>query len=103
LSVQLLIEENVVAVKSDRFEARVSPEQRARLELAATIAGISVSAFVIDAAVERAEEIVGAQMSTTVPAEYFDRVVAALDELDRAPTLAKAVRRVNRRPRIAAR
>jgi uncharacterized protein (DUF1778 family) len=89
-----------VAVKSDRLEARVSPEQRARLELAATIAGTSVSAFVVDAAVERAEEIVGAQMSTTVPAEYFDRLVAALDAPDRAPTLSKAARRASRRPRI---
>jgi len=90
-----------MAVKSDRLEARVSPEQRARLELAATIAGTSVSAFVVDAAVERAEEIVGAQMSTTVPAEYFDRLAAALDEADRAPTLAKAARRSDRRSRIA--
>jgi uncharacterized protein (DUF1778 family) len=59
-----------------------------------------VSAFVVDAAVERAEEIVGAQMSTTVPAEYFDRLVAALDDPDRAPTLTKAARRASRRPRI---
>jgi uncharacterized protein (DUF1778 family) len=90
-------------VKSDRLEARVSPEQRARLELAAAITGTSVSTFVVGAAIERAEELVAAQMSTTVPAAYFDRLVAALDEPDRAPTLAKAARRVNRRPRIAAR
>ena len=90
-----------MAVKSDRLEARVSPEQRARLEWAATITGTSVSAFVIDAAVERAEEIVEAQMSTTVPAAYFDRLVAALDEPDGAPALARAARRVHRRPRIA--
>jgi uncharacterized protein (DUF1778 family) len=92
-----------MAVKSDRLEARVSPEQRARLEWAAAISGTSVSTFVVDAAVERAEEVVAAQMSTAVPAEYFDRLVAALDEADRAPTLTKAARRVRRRPRIAAR
>jgi uncharacterized protein (DUF1778 family) len=92
-----------MAVKSDRLEARVSPEQRARLELAATIAGTSVSAFVVDAAVERAEEVVAGQMSTTVPADYFDRLVSAIDEPDRAPTLTKVARRVNRRPRIAGR
>ena len=92
-----------MAVKSDRLEARVSPEQRARLEWAANLAGTSVSAFVIDAAVERAEELVTAQMSTTVPGDYFDSVVAALDEAKPAPTLAKAARRVERRPRIAQR
>ncbi len=95
--------EGVVAVKSDRLEARVSPEQRARLELAATISGTSVSAFVVDAAVERAEELVAAQMSTTVPADYFDRLLSAIDEPDHAATLAKVARRVGRRPRIAPR
>jgi uncharacterized protein (DUF1778 family) len=92
-----------MAVKSDRLEARVSPEQRARLEWAAMIAGTSVSAFVVDAAVERAEELVAAQMSTTVPADYFDRLLSAIDEPESAPTLAKVARRVNRRPRIAPR
>ena len=61
-----------MAVKSDRLEARVSPEQRARLEWAASLAGTSVSAFVVDAAVERAQELMAAHMSTTVPAHYFD-------------------------------
>jgi uncharacterized protein (DUF1778 family) len=92
-----------MAVKSDRLEARVSPEQRARLEWAARLAGTSVSAFVVDAAVERAEELVTAQMSTSVPADYFDRLVAALDKADRAPTLANAAKRVARNPRIAPR
>jgi uncharacterized protein (DUF1778 family) len=95
--------EIIMAVKSERLEARVSPEQRARLEWAARITGTSISTFVVDAAIERAEGLVAAQMSTTVPAEYFDRLVAALDEPDRAPTLTKAARRVNRRPRIATR
>jgi len=92
-----------LAIKSDRLEARVSPEQRARLEWAARLAGTSVSTFVVDAAVERAEELVTAQMSTSVPADYFDRLVAALDKADRAPTLANAAKRVARNPRIAPR
>ena len=92
-----------MAAKSDRLEARVSPQQRATLEWAAALAGTSVSAFVVDAAVERAEELMAAQMSTTVPADFFDRLVEVLDQADRAPTLAKATRRVGRRPRIAGR
>lgn len=92
-----------MAVKSDRLEARVSPEQRARLEWAARLSGTSVSAFVVDAAVERAEELMTAQMSTSVPADYFDRLVNSLDHADRAPTLAKVAKQVERNQRIASR
>lgn len=92
-----------MALKSDRLEARVSPEQRARLEWAARLAGTSVSAFVVDAAVERAEELVTAQMSTSVPADYFDRLVSSLERADDAPTLAKAAKQAGRNPRITSR
>ena len=92
-----------MAAKSDRLEARVSPQQRATLEWAASLAGTSVSAFVVDAAVERAEELMAAQMSTTVSADYFDRLVGVLDQAARAPTLVKAARRAGRRARIAGR
>jgi uncharacterized protein (DUF1778 family) len=90
-----------MAVKSNRLETRLSPEQRATLERAASLAGTSVSAFVVDAAVERAEELMAAQMSTTVPADYFDRLISVLDQGDRASRLAKAARRARQRPRIA--
>jgi uncharacterized protein (DUF1778 family) len=92
-----------MAVKSERLEARVSPEQRAQLEWAASLAGTSVSTFVIDAAVERAEELTAAQLATTVPGDYFDRLVAALDSPGEAPTLARAARQARQRPRIAPR
>jgi uncharacterized protein (DUF1778 family) len=44
-----------MAVNTDRMEARVSPEERDRIEQAAATAGLSVSAFMVSAAVERAE------------------------------------------------
>ena len=89
--------------KTDRLEARVSRHQRATLERAASLAGTSLSAFVIDAALDRAEELVSAQMTTSVPGDYFDRIIRTLDEAEAAPALAKAARRAARRPRIAAR
>ena len=92
-----------MAVKSERLEARVSADQRARLELAASLSGVSVSAFVIEAAVERADELTAARLATTVPADYFDRLVAALDSPDEAPALANAAHRAARKPRIARR
>ena len=92
-----------MAVKSERVEARISPDERARLEAAASIAGVSVSAFLIAAAIERADELVAAQISTSVPADYFDRLIDALDEPDLAPNLVRAARRSQRKPRISAR
>ena len=40
--------------KTDRLEARISRSQRSTLERAARLAGTSLSAFVIDAALDRA-------------------------------------------------
>ncbi|MGO9877593.1 MAG: DUF1778 domain-containing protein [Acidimicrobiia bacterium] len=92
-----------MSAQPDRLAVRVSPEQRAKLESAASLAAISVSGFVVEAAVDRAEALLADQMSTGVPAGYFDQLVNALDRPDRAPTLTKAAKRVARRPRIAAR
>ena len=39
-----------------------------------------VSAFVVDAAYERAEQVIDEHRSTLVPSDYFDRLLAALDE-----------------------
>ncbi|MBK5288927.1 MAG: DUF1778 domain-containing protein [Acidimicrobiia bacterium] len=92
-----------MAVKTERLEARVSPEERARLEWAARVAGTSVSTFVIDAAVDRAEVLIAAEMSTTVPAAYFESLLEALDEPDDAPTLTRAARRMPRARRTPTR
>ena len=45
-----------MAVKTDRLEARLSPDERERIEQAASTAGLSVSAFVVEVAVELADE-----------------------------------------------
>jgi uncharacterized protein (DUF1778 family) len=92
-----------MAVKTDRLEARLSPDERARIEAAASAAGLSVSAFMVGAAVERADEIIAATTTTVVPADYFDELLAALDATESAPRLAKATRRAQRAPRIAPR
>jgi uncharacterized protein (DUF1778 family) len=92
-----------MAVKTDRVEARVSPEERARIERAASTAGLSVSAFMVGAAVERADEIIAEATTTTIPADYFDGLLAALDEPAQALRLARAAKRARRAPRISAR
>lgn len=92
-----------MAVKTDRLETRLSPDERDRIERAASAAGVSVSAFMVGAAVERADEIIAATTTTIVPADYFDSLLAALDEPGGAPQLAKAAKRSRRTARIAAR
>ena len=92
-----------MAVKTDRVEARLSPEERARIERAASSAGLSVSAFIVGAAVERADEIIAEATTTTVPADYFDGLLAVLDEPAQAPRLAQAAKHARRSPRISAR
>lgn len=91
-----------MAAKSDRLEARLTSAQRLEIERAATLASESVSSFVVTAAVQRAEALVAEHASTVVPAAYFDRLVASLDEPDEAPGLARAVRNTRRRKRIQA-
>lgn len=88
--------------KSDRLEARLTPAERKRIEQAAALAGEPVSAFVVLAALDRAEIIVSERASTVVPADYFDRLVSSLDEPDEAPRLTRAARRAQQRKRIKA-
>lgn len=89
-----------MAVKTDRMETRVSPEERERIERAASVAGLSASAFIVSAAVERADEIIAAATTTSVPADYFDELLAALDTPAPAPRLVKAAKQARRRGRV---
>ena len=91
-----------MAVKTDRLEARLSPDERRRIEQAASASGVSVSAFMVGAAVDRADEIIAATTTTVVPADYFDSLLAALDEPAPAPRLARAAKRSRRAARVAA-
>jgi uncharacterized protein (DUF1778 family) len=91
-----------MATKTDRLEARLTRAERKRIEQAATLAGEPVSAFVILAALDRADTVVSERASTVVPADYFDRLLSTLDEPDPAPRLARAARTAQQRERIKA-
>ena len=92
-----------MAIKTDRIEARLSPDERSLIERAAATSGMSVSAFVVGAAVERADEVVAVSTVTVAPADYFDRLLAALDEPDAAPRLTQAATRARRNAQITPR
>lgn len=71
---------SIMATRSERIEARIDPDRASRIRCAAELAHASVSAFVVEAAVERAERILVEHHSATVPSQFFDRLLAALDE-----------------------
>lgn len=93
-----------MSVKTERVEARVSADQRHRIEQAAQFSGESMSSFMVNAAVERADEVIAAQTSTVVPTKYFDALLAALDEPPQSsPHLTAAAKRARRQRRIVQR
>jgi uncharacterized protein (DUF1778 family) len=84
---------------SARIEVRVSPDVKARIEHAAALDDTSVSNFIIAAAKDRAEEVVRQhQTHTLVPADFFDSLLAALDQpVEANSALTRAVRRSHSR------
>lgn len=83
--------------RTARIELRAEPEREERIREAARLANQSVSSFVLDAASERAEEVLRATMTTTVPTDFFDQLHRALGELPVAdPALQRAARRKRR-------
>ena len=63
-----------------RLEFRVSPQEKRRIERAAELAGEQVSSLACTAAEARADRTVREHETTsTVPAEFFDDLIAALN------------------------
>lgn len=69
-----------MASATARFEFRVRPEWKARVERAAELVHEPVSEFARTAAAEKAERIIREHEATTVvPPEFFDELLEALD------------------------
>ncbi|HEX8081228.1 MAG TPA: DUF1778 domain-containing protein [Jatrophihabitans sp.] len=77
-----------------RLNFRVRPDTEHRLRAAAAATDQSLTDFVISSAEARAEEVLASR--TLVPADYFDQLIAALDE---PVTPNEALRTLARRPR----
>lgn len=70
---------------SARLEFRVRPERKSRIERAAELVHEPVSEFARAAAEEKAERVIREhEATTTVPAEFFDDLLDALDAAPRA-------------------
>lgn len=86
------------AAASTRFEFRLRAEAKQRIEHAARLAQESTSDFVRHAAERSAEEVLTDHDAVTVvPPEFFDRMLAALEEAPAPnPALARAAQRAGR-------
>jgi uncharacterized protein (DUF1778 family) len=70
-----------------------------RIRHASEILHKSMSRFIVEAATDRAEQVIAEATFTTVPSDYFDSLLAALDEPPRSiRTLAQAAKRVHSEP-----
>ncbi|MFA5890663.1 MAG: DUF1778 domain-containing protein [Actinomycetota bacterium] len=89
-----------MATKTERVEARLSSQERKLIERAAAFEGQSLSSFMVAAATERAEQVISAQTTTMLPADYFDRLLAAIDRAEDAPRLTVAAKKARQHGRI---
>ncbi len=69
--------------RDNRWNFRVKASSDALVREAATMLGISKTAFVEESAVQRAESVIAEHQRITLPADEFTRFV---DSLDAAPT-----------------
>lgn len=64
--------------RSERIELRAQPVRSKRIRQAAKLRGQSLSAFMLDAASEAAEQVIASATTTTVSPAFFDKLWAAL-------------------------
>jgi uncharacterized protein (DUF1778 family) len=90
-----------MVARTSRLELRADPERERRIRFAAELSRQSMSAFVLDAAGEKAERVIAASAATSVPSEFFDELWQALEAPpkpnDALRRRAAATRRVDQR------
>lgn len=86
----------IMQAKSERMELRVSPDVRTEIETAAQLSHKSVSQFIAESALERAEAIIDEHSRIKIMEESWNAVRQALDN-PIAPNekLRRAVKRMN--------
>lgn len=78
----------------ERIDLRTSPEIKELIVRAATTAGVSVSAFLLGTAQERAKQILAESEMITLTSRDWNAFTKALDDTDkRRPKLSAAMKR----------
>jgi uncharacterized protein (DUF1778 family) len=88
-----------MANRTDRIEACIEPDRADRIRLASELLHTSVSSFMVEAAAEKAEVVIADHAYSLVPDDYFNQLLAALDEPPAViPKLAEAAAKVGAAP-----
>lgn len=69
-----------MTVPAARLDLRLNAADKARIARAADLRGVPVSAFVRDAVLREAENVMAAELTVTLSAEESRRFLAALDK-----------------------
>lgn len=85
-----------MSTMKERFEIRLAEDGRNQIEAAAGAVGETVTDFVRNAAIQRADQVLALSSRTMMPPEQFDAMIRSLDTADEAPALTKAVARRRR-------
>jgi uncharacterized protein (DUF1778 family) len=84
------------ATKTRRLEMRADPDSSALIAQAAQLVGLSLSAFILQAATEEASRVIARVNHAVMPADQFDALLSSLDRPDDAPKIAEASTRRRR-------
>jgi uncharacterized protein (DUF1778 family) len=87
------------STKTGRIELRTERSRESRIRFAAELSHQSLSAFILDAASSRAEDVIASASVTAVPSHFFDKLWSSLDSPPR-PNSALA-RRARAKRRVA--
>lgn len=71
--------------KTERLDLRLTPEQKAIIEQAASIQGTTAAGFTVTAVMQRASEAVYRAKSLTLPGAAWDEFVRILDSRPAVP------------------
>ena len=85
-----------MATRTKRIEMRADPETDALISRAAAAQDLSVSAFVLGAAVREAATVLGRADRTLMAPEQFDALIGSLGTADPADRLTAAARQPRR-------
>lgn len=85
---------STIAQANERIDLRTSPEIKELIVRAASTAGVSVSAFLLGTAQERARQILAEREMVTLTARDWNAFAKALDNTDKPrPKLSAAMKR----------
>ena len=71
-TVRTIALQEVAAVGQETINMRTDSERKRRLQTAADLSHMSLSAFVLSAADERAQHVIDQQSATSLPAHFYD-------------------------------